>query len=39
MAYSHGREGIRGNAILPGHITTPAMRTVEDVAAGRLLRS
>jgi NAD(P)-dependent dehydrogenase (short-subunit alcohol dehydrogenase family) len=23
MAYSHGREGIRVNAIAPGHITTP----------------
>jgi NAD(P)-dependent dehydrogenase (short-subunit alcohol dehydrogenase family) len=23
MAYSHGRQGIRVNAIAPGHITTP----------------
>ena len=23
MAYAHGREGIRVNAIAPGHITTP----------------
>jgi NAD(P)-dependent dehydrogenase (short-subunit alcohol dehydrogenase family) len=25
MAYSHGRDGIRVNAIAPGHITTPLM--------------
>ncbi len=25
MAYSHGRQGIRVNAIAPGHITTPLM--------------
>jgi NAD(P)-dependent dehydrogenase (short-subunit alcohol dehydrogenase family) len=28
MAYSHGREGIRVNAILPGHITTPMVMSV-----------
>ena len=25
MAYSHGRQGIRVNAIVPGHITTPLL--------------
>jgi NAD(P)-dependent dehydrogenase (short-subunit alcohol dehydrogenase family) len=28
MAYSHGRQGIRVNAIAPGHITTPMVRSV-----------
>src|ERR687893_364650 len=28
MAYSHGREGIRVNAIAPGHITTPMVHSV-----------
>jgi len=28
MAYAHGRQGIRVNAILPGHITTPIALTV-----------
>jgi NAD(P)-dependent dehydrogenase (short-subunit alcohol dehydrogenase family) len=28
MAFSHGREGIRVNAILPGHITTPMVMSV-----------
>ncbi|XVQ14784.1 SDR family NAD(P)-dependent oxidoreductase [Spirillospora sp. CA-255316] len=28
MAYSHGREGIRVNAIAPGHITTPMVMSV-----------
>jgi len=28
MAYSHGREGIRVNAIAPGHITTPMVLSV-----------
>jgi NAD(P)-dependent dehydrogenase (short-subunit alcohol dehydrogenase family) len=29
MAYSHGRHGIRVNAIAPGHITTPLMYSVK----------
>ncbi|MCX4092589.1 SDR family NAD(P)-dependent oxidoreductase [Nocardia sp. alder85J] len=28
MAYSHGRQGIRVNAIAPGHITTPMVQSV-----------
>ncbi|MFI0355010.1 SDR family NAD(P)-dependent oxidoreductase [Actinomadura sp. 9N407] len=28
MAYSHGREGIRVNAVAPGHITTPMVMSV-----------
>ncbi|ONH60676.1 short-chain dehydrogenase [Frankia sp. CcI49] len=28
MAYSHGRDGIRVNAIAPGHITTPMVNSV-----------
>ncbi len=28
MAYSHGRQGIRVNAIAPGHITTPMVLSV-----------
>ena len=28
MAYSHGRQGIRVNAIAPGHITTPMVASV-----------
>jgi NAD(P)-dependent dehydrogenase (short-subunit alcohol dehydrogenase family) len=28
MAYSHGRQGIRVNAIAPGHITTPMLVSV-----------
>lgn len=28
MAYSHGRQGIRVNAIAPGHITTPMVRSL-----------
>jgi NAD(P)-dependent dehydrogenase (short-subunit alcohol dehydrogenase family) len=28
MAYSHGRDGIRVNAIAPGHITTPMVASV-----------
>ena len=28
MAYSHGRQGIRVNAIAPGHITTPMVVSV-----------
>ena len=32
MAYSHGRQGIRVNAIAPGHITTPMVASVS--AAG-----
>ncbi|HEV7762026.1 MAG TPA: SDR family oxidoreductase [Acidimicrobiales bacterium] len=29
MAYSHGRQGIRVNAIAPGHITTPMIHSVQ----------
>jgi len=32
MAYSHGREGIRVNAIAPGHITTPMVRSVQNLS-------
>lgn len=28
MAYAHGRQGIRANAIAPGHITTPMVLSV-----------
>jgi NAD(P)-dependent dehydrogenase (short-subunit alcohol dehydrogenase family) len=31
MAYSHGLEGIRVNAIAPGHITTPMVRSVQNL--------
>ncbi|WP_018501723.1 SDR family NAD(P)-dependent oxidoreductase [Parafrankia discariae] len=36
MAYSHGRQGIRVNAIAPGHITTPMVNSVsgQDPRAG-----
>jgi NAD(P)-dependent dehydrogenase (short-subunit alcohol dehydrogenase family) len=30
MAYSHGRQGIRVNAIAPGHITTPMVHSVSE---------
>ncbi|GAA3204704.1 SDR family NAD(P)-dependent oxidoreductase [Actinocorallia longicatena] len=30
MAYSHGREGVRVNAVAPGHITTPMVMSVSD---------
>lgn len=30
MAYSHGRQGIRVNAIAPGHITTPMVLSVTE---------
>jgi NAD(P)-dependent dehydrogenase (short-subunit alcohol dehydrogenase family) len=33
MAYSHGREGIRVNAIAPGHITTPMVLSVSQPGA------
>src|SRR3954453_18740104 len=31
MAYSHGRQGIRVNAIAPGHITTPKVNSVQQL--------
>jgi NAD(P)-dependent dehydrogenase (short-subunit alcohol dehydrogenase family) len=31
MAYSHGRQGIRVNAIAPGHITTPRVNSVQQL--------
>jgi len=33
MAYSHGRQGIRVNAVAPGHITTPMVLSVSAGAA------
>ncbi|WP_426574475.1 SDR family NAD(P)-dependent oxidoreductase [Aquihabitans sp. McL0605] len=33
MAYSHGRDGIRVNAIAPGHITTPMVMSVSNPAS------
>src|SRR5690606_21959590 len=33
MAYSHGRQGIRVNAIAPGHITTPMVNSVQQAGA------
>jgi NAD(P)-dependent dehydrogenase (short-subunit alcohol dehydrogenase family) len=30
MAYSHGRQGIRVNAVAPGHITTPMVLSVSE---------
>jgi NAD(P)-dependent dehydrogenase (short-subunit alcohol dehydrogenase family) len=34
MAYSHGRQGIRVNAIAPGHITTPMVLSVSGEGSG-----
>jgi NAD(P)-dependent dehydrogenase (short-subunit alcohol dehydrogenase family) len=34
MAYSHGRDGIRVNAIAPGHITTPMVHSVQQPGPG-----
>ncbi|MBE1537107.1 SDR family NAD(P)-dependent oxidoreductase [Actinomadura algeriensis] len=33
MAYSHGRQGIRVNAVAPGHITTPMVMSVSEPGA------
>ena len=35
MAYSHGRQGIRVNAVAPGHITTPMVLSVSAASASR----
>ncbi len=34
MAYSHGRQGIRVNAVAPGHITTPMVHSVSQPGSG-----
>jgi NAD(P)-dependent dehydrogenase (short-subunit alcohol dehydrogenase family) len=34
MAYSHGRQGIRVNAVAPGHITTPMVLSVSAPGPG-----
>jgi NAD(P)-dependent dehydrogenase (short-subunit alcohol dehydrogenase family) len=34
MAYSHGRQGIRVNAVAPGHITTPMVMSVSAPGPG-----
>ncbi len=41
MAYSHGRQGIRVNAIAPGHIVTPMVRSIpgQDTAYVTTLRN
>src|SRR5947208_17161684 len=35
MAVAHGRDGIRVNAILPGHLNTPRVAAIGDAVEGR----
>jgi NAD(P)-dependent dehydrogenase (short-subunit alcohol dehydrogenase family) len=38
MAYCHGRQGIRVNAVAPGHIATPMVAVLDPTGAGDRLR-
>jgi NAD(P)-dependent dehydrogenase (short-subunit alcohol dehydrogenase family) len=35
MAVAHGRDGIRVNAVLPGHLNTPRVSAIGDASEGR----